>query len=106
MGTRRNDYRLGVTQASLLFTSLCSSRYAMQTEGQFKEIEGPGNFEWRYSRSPSTLLRFDADLLRYEMRRECHEILPGLLLGPLQVSKSLETLTSLRITHMYVLRGC
>ena len=37
---------------------------------------------------------------RYEMRRECQEILPGLLLGPFVASKSLETLQSLGITHM------
>jgi hypothetical protein len=40
------------------------------------------------------------DLSRYEMRRECQEILPGLLLGPFQASKSLELLQSLQITHM------
>ena len=39
---------------------------------------------------------------RYEMRRQCQEILPRLYLGPLQASKSLETLQSLGITHMYV----
>ena len=37
---------------------------------------------------------------RYEMRRECQEILPGLLLGPFQASKSLDTLKSLGVTHM------
>ena len=36
------------------------------------------------------------------MRRECQEILPGLLLGPFVASKSLETLTSLKVSHMYV----
>ena len=36
------------------------------------------------------------------MRRQCQEILPGVLLGPLQASKSLETLLSLGVTHMYV----
>ena len=39
---------------------------------------------------------------RYEMRRECQEILPGLFLGPFVASKSLETLTSLKVSHMYV----
>lgn len=39
---------------------------------------------------------------RYEMRRECQEILPGLLLGPFVASKSLETLTGLKVSHMYV----
>jgi hypothetical protein len=47
-------------------------------------VQGPGDIEWRY-----------------EMRRECQEILPGLLLGPFVASKSLETLQSLNITHMY-----
>ena len=36
------------------------------------------------------------------MRRECQEILPGLLLGPFVASKSAETLTTLGVTHMYV----
>jgi len=36
------------------------------------------------------------------MRRECQEILPGLFLGPFVASKSLETLQSLGVTHMYV----
>ena len=39
---------------------------------------------------------------RYEMRRQCQEIHPHLFLGPLQASKSLDTLKSLGITHMYV----
>ena len=38
---------------------------------------------------------------RYDMRKQCQEILPGVLLGPLQVSKSLETLQSLGVTHKY-----
>lgn len=38
---------------------------------------------------------------RYEMRRECQQILPGLLLGPFVASKSLQTLRSLNISHMY-----
>jgi serine/threonine/tyrosine-interacting protein len=41
---------------------------------------------------------------RYEMRRQCQEILPGLFLGPFVASKSLETLNSLQISHMCVLR--
>ncbi|PSS06832.1 hypothetical protein PHLCEN_2v3551 [Hermanssonia centrifuga] len=53
------------------------------TTDQLREvIQGPGD-EWTY-----------------EMRREPQEIIPGLLLGPLQASKSLETLQSLGITHM------
>lgn len=35
------------------------------------------------------------------MRRECQEIIPGLLLGPLATSRSYETLQSLGVTHMY-----
>lgn len=38
------------------------------------------------------------------MRRECQEILPGLLLGPFVASKSLETLQSLGITHIVCIR--
>jgi len=50
-------------------------------------VQGPGDVEWRY-----------------EMRRECQEILPGLLLGPFQASKSLETLKSLGVTHIVCIR--
>ncbi|KZP01344.1 phosphatases II [Calocera viscosa TUFC12733] len=41
---------------------------------------------------------------RYEMRRECQEIIPGLLLGPFQVSKDLDTLLSLGVTHILCIR--
>lgn len=37
---------------------------------------------------------------RYEMRRDCQEIFPGLLLGPFQASKSLEKLKELGVTHV------
>ncbi|KAJ7366711.1 protein-tyrosine phosphatase-like protein [Mycena olivaceomarginata] len=58
------------------------------TEEQLKSVvQGPGDVEWRY-----------------EMRRECQEILPGLLLGPFVASKSLETLQSLKITHIVCIR--
>ncbi|KAG1879171.1 phosphotyrosine protein [Suillus subluteus] len=50
-------------------------------------IQGPGDVEWRY-----------------EMRRECQEIIPGLLLGPFQASKSLEVLNSLGVTHILCIR--
>ncbi|KAF7314176.1 hypothetical protein MKEN_00889800 [Mycena kentingensis (nom. inval.)] len=50
-------------------------------------IQGPGDVEWRY-----------------EMRRECQEIIPGLLLGPFVASKSLQTLQSLNITHIVCIR--
>ncbi|KAJ7069917.1 protein-tyrosine phosphatase-like protein [Mycena amicta] len=65
----------------------------MQTATQYSDeqlkniIQGPGDVEWRY-----------------EMRRECQEIIPGLLLGPFIASKSLETLTSLNITHIVCIR--
>jgi hypothetical protein len=40
---------------------------------------------------------------RYDMRHQCQEILPGLLLqvGPFQVSKNDITLNELGISHMY-----
>ncbi|KAF8583323.1 phosphatases II [Ramaria rubella] len=58
------------------------------TEEQLKDlISGPSDIEWRY-----------------EMRRECQEIIPGLYLGPFQVSKSLETLQHLGITHIVCIR--
>jgi serine/threonine/tyrosine-interacting protein len=50
-------------------------------------IAGPGDVEWRY-----------------EMRRECQEIIPGLLLGPFQVSKQLPTLQKLGVTHVVCIR--
>ncbi|EIN12688.1 phosphotyrosine protein [Punctularia strigosozonata HHB-11173 SS5] len=50
-------------------------------------VQGPGDSEWKY-----------------EMRRECQEIIPGLLLGPFLISKSLETLQSLGITHVLCIR--
>ncbi|KAF9485910.1 phosphatases II [Pholiota conissans] len=50
-------------------------------------IQGPVDVEWRY-----------------EMRRECQEILPGLLLGPFVASKSLETLVGLGVTHIVCIR--
>jgi len=50
-------------------------------------ISNPGDVEWRY-----------------EMRRECQEIMPGLLLGPFQVSKSMEKMKELNITHIVCIR--
>jgi len=41
---------------------------------------------------------------KYEMRRDCQQIIPGLLLGPFQVSKSLEKLEALKITHIVCIR--
>jgi len=50
-------------------------------------ILGPGDVEWRY-----------------EMRRECQQIIPGLWLGPFIVSKSMEMLKELQITHILCIR--
>ncbi|KAI0667591.1 phosphatases II [Trametes maxima] len=59
-----------------------------QTPEQLRElIQGPSDVEWTY-----------------EMRRQCQEILDGLFLGPLQASKSLDTLQSLNITHIVCIR--
>ena len=45
--------------------------------------------------------------IRYEMRRDCQEIIPGLLLGPYLVSRDLEKLRKLGITHMCAsIQGC
>ncbi|KAF8606906.1 phosphatases II, partial [Ceratobasidium sp. AG-I] len=41
---------------------------------------------------------------RYEMRRDCQEIIPGLLLGPFQTSKSLPRLQELGVTHIACIR--
>jgi len=62
--------------------------YPVLTQQQIKEaIEGPPDVEWKY-----------------EMRRQCQEILPNLLLGPFLVSKSKETLQELGITHILCIR--
>ena len=76
-------------------------------------IQGPIDVEWRsvihpflrHARVVLKLVDHETFCLfcRYEMRRECQEILPGLLLGPFVASKSLETLLSLGVTHMYIL---
>ncbi|KAJ7601100.1 protein-tyrosine phosphatase-like protein [Mycena floridula] len=50
-------------------------------------ILGPTDVEWRY-----------------EMRRECQQIIPGLWLGPFIVSKSKEMLMDLEITHILCIR--
>ncbi|PAV17287.1 phosphatases II [Pyrrhoderma noxium] len=50
-------------------------------------IQGPQDVEWRY-----------------EMRRECQEIVEGIFLGPFQASKSLESLRSHGITHILCIR--
>ena len=52
--------------------------------------------------SPPSSSRPPVYVDRYEMRRECQEILPGLILGPLQVAKSLSILQGLGVTHVYV----
>jgi hypothetical protein len=58
---------------------------ATQDERIKEIIQGPGDVEWKY-----------------EMRRQCQEILPNLWLGPFLASKNLELLQSLSITHMCV----
>ncbi|THH07814.1 hypothetical protein EW146_g9198 [Bondarzewia mesenterica] len=50
-------------------------------------IQGPGDVEWKY-----------------DMRHECQEVLPGLFLGPFVVSKSVEKLNQLGITHIVCIR--
>jgi len=50
-------------------------------------IQGPGDVEWWY-----------------DMRHQCQEILPGLLLGPFQVSKDLASLKELGISHIVCIR--
>ncbi|KAI0317514.1 phosphatases II [Amylostereum chailletii] len=50
-------------------------------------IQGPGDVEWKY-----------------DMRHQCQEILPGLLLGPFIISKSLDTLKGLGVTHIVCIR--
>ena len=80
------------------------------TEEQLRElIQGPQDVEWKYALSlpPSdcwflTPSAPSANDDRYEMRRECQEILPGLILGPLQAAKSLDILQKLGITHVCV----
>lgn len=58
------------------------------TDDELRQVvQGPGDVEWRY-----------------EMRRECQQILPGLLLGPFVASKSLQTLRSLNISHIVCIR--
>jgi len=60
----------------------------MFTDEQLRQVvQGPGDVEWRY-----------------EMRRECQEILNGLYLGPFVASKSLPTLQGLGITHIVCIR--
>jgi len=51
------------------------------------DLTGPSEVEWRY-----------------EMRRECQEIIPGLLLGPFLVSKQLDKLLALGVTHILCIR--
>ena len=89
--------------------------FQTMTEEQLRElIQGPQDVEWKYARclsfrsvggsqslTPDVPLSPPANDDRYEMRRECQEILPGLILGPLQAAKSLDILRGLRVTHVY-----
>ena len=89
--------------------SLMATNCAPMTEEERRSVvQGPGDVEWRSVICLSSLYdqvinAMTFDWSRYEMRRECQEILPGLLLGPFSASKSLETLNSLDITHMWIL---
>lgn len=65
-----------------------ASPFPVLSEQQIRDaIDGPPDVEWKY-----------------EMRRQCQEILPNVLLGPFLVSKSLETLKELGITHILCIR--
>ncbi|KAF9454854.1 phosphatases II [Macrolepiota fuliginosa MF-IS2] len=68
-------------------TPLALNSIPLTDEERRSVVQGPGDVEWKY-----------------EMRRECQEILPGLLLGPFAASKSLDTLTSLNVTHIVCIR--
>ncbi|KIY45554.1 phosphatases II [Fistulina hepatica ATCC 64428] len=59
----------------------------MSSEQIRNAISGPPEVEWRY-----------------EMRRQCQEIIPGLYLGPFVASKDLPTLQNLHITHIVCIR--
>jgi serine/threonine/tyrosine-interacting protein len=76
---------------------------ATNTQDLRELIQGPGDVEWRYV-APLCFQTREWQVTvkrRYDMRHQCQEILPGLLLGPFQVSKNLATLKELRISHMY-----
>ncbi|KAH9179266.1 protein-tyrosine phosphatase-like protein [Lactarius sanguifluus] len=62
-------------------------RFAPNSQELRDLIQGPGDVEWRY-----------------DMRHQCQEILPGLLLGPFQVSKNQITLNELGISHIVCIR--
>ncbi|KAJ8518104.1 hypothetical protein ONZ45_g4785 [Pleurotus djamor] len=66
---------------------MTATRQPLNDEQLRNIVAGPGDVEWRY-----------------EMRRECQEILPGLFLGPFAASRSLETLQSLQVTHIVCIR--
>ena len=81
------------------------------SEEQLRDIiQGPSEVEWRsvllrlIGRCARRLLIGWLLACRYEMRRECQEILPNVFLGPFQASKSLETLKHLGITHVFVVQ--
>ncbi|KAI0004491.1 protein-tyrosine phosphatase-like protein [Russula compacta] len=62
-------------------------KFAPNSQELRELIQGPGDVEWRY-----------------DMRHQCQEILPGLLLGPFQVSKNLASLKELGISHIVCIR--
>jgi hypothetical protein len=76
------------------------------TGEELKEIiQGPGDVEWRFVARPGSVVSRSLLIIfatiRYEMRRDCQEIIPGLLLGPYLVSRELDKLRKLGISHMY-----
>ena len=76
------------------------------TGEELKEIiQGPGDVEWRFVAKHGSPFHQLCSLffatIRYEMRRDCQEIIAGLLLGPYLVSRDLEKLRKLGISHMY-----
>jgi serine/threonine/tyrosine-interacting protein len=80
--------RLSFPNIFLSFPTAMDMSHNKLTEEELKNmIQGPGDVEWRY-----------------EMRRECQEILPGLFLGPFIVSKSAEVMQGLGITHVVCIR--
>jgi hypothetical protein len=81
------------------------AKFAPNSQELRELIQGPGDVEWRcVSKTPLLSHRSRTGWAvkhRYDMRHQCQEILPGLLLGPFQVSKNLASLQELGVSHMY-----
>lgn len=58
-----------------------------------------------FTRHINLVLHLSSSHNRYEMRRQCQEIMPSFFLGPSEVSKSLPLLQSLQITSIVILRA-